>query len=481
MSITTRVIKNSSLLLATSFINNLMMFLLTLFTARYLGTSNFGLISSAISLVGVFTVLCDLGLSTYAIQKVSRDYSLTKKYFGTTFILRIIFSVITFFIFMVFVYLSNFTYEGNMVMIVMGIYMVFNSITTFYYSLFQSNEKMHFQTITNTVYSVSVFLIALIFIYLNANVIYVASSYALASILSATTGLIFKIRNYPKFEYCFDKEFLLELFKKGVPFGITAVFTSIYFWIASICLTYLSGSVAVGLFSSSQRLLLVLAALYVLFSNSVFPIMSQLFTTDRDKLNDLYHKILKFMLMLGFPIVTGTLIFSEEIINLIYGAEFVPGAGCLRILIFASAFMFISGTCTTLLGAINKQLSVTKVAIIGAVFSVILNMVLIYKYSYTGASIATVLTEILMVIMMLIILERTDFKLDIRRCISPIIKVFISSVIMGVILYYLNLSLLISIPISVIVYLIALLVTGAINSEDREILLGTLKGVMNRQ
>ena len=96
MSVTARVIKNSSLLMMASLINNVMTFILTLFTARYLGTHDFGLISSATSLVGVFGIFCDLGLSTYAIREVSRNKELTGVYFGTTLLFRVIFTLITF-------------------------------------------------------------------------------------------------------------------------------------------------------------------------------------------------------------------------------------------------------------------------------------------------------------------------------------------------------------------------------------------------
>ena len=150
MSVTTRVVKNSSLLLVSSVISNLMMFLLTLFTARYLGTFNFGLISSALSVVGIFGVFCDFGLGMYAIQKVSRNHDLTSRYFGTAFVLRLILTVVTFMAYLIFSSVGGFRDEAFDVMVVIGIYMFFNSLTTFYYSLYQSNEQMHYQTIVNT-------------------------------------------------------------------------------------------------------------------------------------------------------------------------------------------------------------------------------------------------------------------------------------------------------------------------------------------
>ena len=480
MSVTTRVVKNSSLLLVSSVISNLMMFLLTLFTARYLGTFNFGLISSALSVVGIFGVFCDFGLGMYAIQKVSRNHDLTSRYFGTAFVLRLILTVVTFMAYLIFSSVGGFRDEAFDVMVVIGIYMFFNSLTTFYYSLYQSNEQMHYQTIVNTFYSVGVFVAAMIFIYLGYNVVCIAAVYPIAMFLSFIIGYIIKIRHYPKFSYDFSRPFVKELIVNGVPFGITSVFTSIYFWIASIMLTFMSGSVAVGLFSSSQKLILVLSSVFMLISNAVFPVMSQLFVNDRIKLNALYQKMLKYMLILAFPIAVGVTIYSKDIINIIFGAEFLDAGLCLGVLIWATIFMFLSGTTSTLLNSINKQFFVTKVTMAGAIFSVVANIVLISMFSYVGASITSVLTELVVLILMFYALRNTEFKLDVGGKIKPIIQVVMANIIMGLVLVYLNLPFLEGVVVSVVVYLILLFVTGAINKEDREIIWSLFNQVRNR-
>ncbi|WP_461436193.1 flippase [Methanosphaera sp.] len=480
MTIATRVVKNSSFLILTSLISNVMMFLLTLVTARYLGTYNFGLISSALSVIGIFGVFCDLGLGYYAIQKVSRNHDLTSKYFGTAFVLRLILSILTFIAYVIFSYVSGFTGNAWGVMIVVGVYMFFSSLTNFYYSLYQSNEEMYYQTIVNTVYNVGVFLIALLFIYLKYDVVWIASSYPLAIILSFILGSFIKVRHYPKFTYDFSRKFLKELIVNSIPFGITGVFTSIYFWIAAIILTFMSGSVAVGLFSSSQKIILVLSALFVLLSNAVFPVMSQLFVQDKDKLNALYQKMLKYMLILSVPIAIGSYIYSYDIINIVFGSEYLEATVCLSILMFAAIFLFLSGTTSTLLNAINKQFLVTKVAAIGAVFSIIVNYILISKYSYIGASITSVLTELLVLILILYSLDKTEFRLDIKSTIKPIIQVLLANIVMVIVLFYLQLPFVLGVIVAVIVYLIALFVTGAINEEDRKIIIGLIEQVKNR-
>lgn len=480
MSVTSRVIKNSSLLLVASVINNLMAFFLTLFTARYLGAYDFGLISSATSFIGIFGIFCDLGFATYAIREVSRNKEVTGVYFGTVFFLRVISTIITFIIYMLFVFYNNFALDASQVMSLFGIYLIFNSLVGCYYSLFQSNEKMMYQTMGNVIYSVSVLLIILFIIIQGGTVITVTAGYPIAMFLSFVYCTYIAFKKYPKFSVCLKKSFLKKIFIKGIPFGISSVFTSIYFWIALIILTYMAGSTAVGLFSSSQKLLLVLSGIFYLFSNAVFPIMSELFTTDKKKLKDLYYKLMKYLLILGMAMAVGTFIYSKEIIYIVYGSEYVVGANSLTILIWAGIFMFLSGLSTTLLGAINKQFSVTKNAAFGALFSVIFNSIMIYFYSYIGASISTVCTEFMILVLMLYTLSKTEFHLTFRVSIKPFLQVVASNIIMAAVLMYLNLSFVMAVPVAAIIYVMALLITRAINKQDLEIIIGFFNDFKNK-
>ncbi|MBE6487924.1 MAG: flippase [Methanosphaera stadtmanae] len=477
MSVTTRVIKNSGLLMLASLIANIMTFILTLFTARYLGTANFGIISSATSMVGIFGILCDLGLSTYAIREVARDKSNTSVYFGTTLLFRALFTLITFLGYVVFILYNKFTADTTYVMILFGFYMIFNSFTTFYYSLYQSNEKMQYQTISNSIYSTLVLIISLIMIYYGMNVVYVAASYPIAMLLTLVYNGYIGFSKYPKFTVNLEKGFVKNLFVKGIPFGITVVFTSIYFWIALIILTFIGSSVDVGLFSSSQKLLIVLGTIFGFLSNAIFPVMSQLHTEDRDKLAKLYHKMMKYLLVLGLAIAVGTCLLSEDIIVLIYGASFVDAAPSLSILIWAGVFMFLTSGCTTLLGAINKQFTVTKIAAIGALVSVVVNSILISVYSFIGASYATVITEFTMIFLMLLVLSRTEYSISPRKAILPIIQIILANIIMAAVVIYLNQSFIISVPIAIVVYVIALFITGTVNKEDREIIKDLIKDI----
>ncbi|WP_455645842.1 flippase [Methanosphaera sp.] len=480
MSTATKIIKNSSLLIIATIINNLMTFILTLFTARYLGTYNYGVISSATSLVGILTVFTDLGLATYAIREVSRNNSLTSKYFGTVLFFRVIFSLIVFVLYIIFILNSNFDYEATLVMLLFGIYMVISSLTYCFNSLFQSNEQVQYQTIGTIIYSVSVLLIILLIIFYHGNVVSVAAGYPIAMLLSFIYTTYAAIKHYPKFKVSLEKEFIKELFIKGIPFGVSAAFTSIYFWIAQIILTYMSNSTAVGLFSSSQKLLLIVAAILTLFFNVIFPVMSRLFTTDKKQLKQLYHKVMKYALIMGIGMAVLVSFYSADIIYIIYGSEYVVGSKALTILIWAGMFMFLSNISSTMLGAINKQVTVTKITGAGALISIILNMIMIMEYSYIGASISTVIIEFIIVVLMLYALSKTEFSLSLKKSILPILQVIVSNIIMTIVVVICNLPFIIGVLIGLIVYLISLFITRAIDSEDREIIYNFINEIRNK-
>jgi O-antigen/teichoic acid export membrane protein len=94
------------------------------------------------------------------------------------------------------------------------------------------------------------------------------------------------------------------------------------------------------------------------------------------------------MLILGVPIAVGTTILASKIILLIFGYEYVPSIIVLQILVWTTAFSFVGGVFANLFQSTNRQIISTRIVVISAILNVILNIALIPKYSYTGASIA---------------------------------------------------------------------------------------------
>ena len=141
----------------------------------------------------------------------------------------------------------------------------------------------------------------------------------------------------------------------------------------------------------------------------------------------------------------------------------------MQILIWTVVFLFINGVATSLLNSIGKEYDVTKIYIIAAIFNIVVNYFLIPKYTYIGASVATVLSEILILGLMMYSISKTEYKPDISL-LKTVIKLVICGIILAIVLYLINVSLWLAIPIGLIVYIISLFLTKSIDDTDKYII-----------
>ena len=175
-------------------------------------------------------------------------------------------------------------------------------------------------------------------------------------------------------------------------------------------------------------------------------------------------------MLILLPLSIGVYLYSPYLINLIYSSEYALAAVPMQILIWTVVFMFINGVGTSLLNSIGKEISVTKSYVIAAVFNIILNCILIPRYTYIGASISTVLSEILIMAIMLYYISKTEYMPNKISLLKTVIKLIVSGAILFVVLDLLNLSLWLAIPVGLLVYIIALVVTKSIDDTDKYII-----------
>ena len=83
-----RIGKNISVLFLAQVISYILAFFYTIYAARYLGVSGFGILSFALAFTMIFAVMADLGLSTLLVRDVSRDVMILKKYLGNMALMK---------------------------------------------------------------------------------------------------------------------------------------------------------------------------------------------------------------------------------------------------------------------------------------------------------------------------------------------------------------------------------------------------------
>ena len=234
-------------------------------------------------------------------------------------------------------------------------------------------------------------------------------------------------------------------------------------------LTTLVGDYATGIYNATYKLVTVLTLFYSTYTAVIFPVMSKYYKNDESLLLISFEKSIKYLMLVMIPLAVATAFYSGDIIHLIYGHEYDAASSVLTILIWTVCLLFISGACNTLLNASHKEVSVTKIYAVAAVFNIVLNIFMIPHFSYNGAALTTVLSDVLIVIIQAYVIYKLGHRPN-RKLYSDLGKIIIGSGILGIILYILNLNMWVAIPVSIIIYLAITYLLRVFDDDDKYVI-----------
>ena len=463
------IFKNTSWLSISQVITSICAFFWTILIAIYLGVSDYGVVSFAISFTGLLGIIMDLGMSTYITREIAKHRDMVQKYFNNIFLFKLLLAIVLFFISGSLLYILGYSQLTILITLIFTIEIIFMSMLSFLNGVFQALEKVKYQSIGGILNSGLLLIGILITMGFNLGVIAIALAYTVAYSCYFSYMLInyMKKFGFPHFEL--DLPFIKKVLIESLPFGLTNFFYTIYFSIDIVMLSYLTGDYATGLYKSAYNIITVFTTFFVVYQAVVFPVMSKFFEESKDMIKVSYELSVKYLTLIIIPLSLGVFFYARPIVDLIYRNKYSLASSPVQILIWTVLFLFVNGAASILLNAIDKEKTVTKIYIIAALFNVCLNAALIPLYSYDGAAIATVLSEMLITVLTLHHIFRTDYKPDFGL-LKTILKLIICGIILFVAFYFLNLQIWLAIPVGFLIYLISLFITRSIDNTDKYII-----------
>ncbi len=470
MTTARNIAKNTSVLFIATIISYVLGFFINIYIARYLGAEGFGIISLALAITGIFAIFTDLGLNTLTIRDIARDKSLTHDYITNTAIIKIFLSFLTISLLILTVNIIGYSEEVKYVIYIIALSVILGAFVSIFNSVFQAVQKMEYMSIGNILNSVLLFAGVIIGIYFNFNIFFFAAIYLVANLLVLIYSFIAYIWKFSLPSFDINLSLWKSKLMEALPFGITNIFGSIYYWIDTVMLSVMVGNEVVGWYNAAYRLMFVFLSIYSVYMSSMFPVMSRFYETSGEFLKLSYERSFKYLLIISLPIAFGTTFIADKVILLIYGAEFIPAILTLQILIWTIPFLFINGLSGNLLNSINRQLTITKTTSLAAAFNIISNLVLIPRFSLFGSSVATVITEVLLLVILTHILLKTDY-LDWKSVLKSMPPILVSNLIVVIFVIFLrDINLFLLIMLSSGVYVLAIFLTRAIDDQDMAII-----------
>ena len=424
--------------------------ILIILAARILGASEYGRFSLSLSILSLFFVFADSGISSLVTRELSKKIKESKEYLSTSFYLKsllLIFSIIL-------VILAQFFIPSNKlkeIVLILLIMTALENIISFFYGIIRSTERMEKEALiylSEIIVSVGLGFFVL-FNFPSAKNL--AWAYSLGAIVAFLVALIV-LRKYLKiFFFYFQKKLVKKIALDAWPFAFLALVGRILTYTDVVMIGFLlRKSYLVGLYSAPLRVITFFQLPAILLAASILPSLSRKII-DKSEIV-LIKKSLVFLSAIALPLIAGGLILSREIILFLFGQEYLASAKIFSLLILVIFFLYFIIIFSHLLFAYNFQKKNALFLSLSALVNVFLNFILISKFSIVGAALATLFSQIFCFFLFLFEVKKIEKTWPITF--FDLRKIFFASLLMAVFLYLLKFF---SFPLPILIFLGALI------------------------
>ncbi|MCL6266236.1 flippase [Flagellimonas sp. 2012CJ39-3] len=374
---------------------------------RYLGPDQFGVLSYARSFVGIFTAFSSLGLNDIIIRELVKDQNQRNVLLGSSFGLQTLGSTVIMIILLISVHFNDNEPLTNKIILILGLITFlssFNVITSYLHS----NVKSKFYAITGLT---GILISSLLKVYLilgEYSLIYFV--YVLAFdmfFLALGLNWFYKKMGNSPFQWRFSRKVAISLLKDAWPLVLSGIIISIYMKIDQVMIKEFLASSDVGQYAAAVRLSEAWYFIPTIICSSLFPAIINAKLRDGKLYMDRLQRLYNLMVVLGVSIVLPVLLFSDWMINVLYGSAFDQSAAVLNIHILGSVFVFLGVANQKWFISENFQKYNILCLGFGMLANVLLNLFLIPKYGIIGAAYATFISQFIASVLAPVLFSKT--------------------------------------------------------------------------
>ncbi len=384
--------KITSWLFAEKIFRILISFVVTIFVIRYLGPKDFGDLSYAISFYGLFSAISILGLESISIRELVKYPEKRDSIIGSVFFLRLAGGVVTIILIALTLYISGEPADISILILIISTSAIFQSFSVIDY-YFRAEVKAKYSVYVMTASVLFTSSLKILLIILEAPLIYFAIVFSVDFFIAAAGFLlVYKHNKLKIINWEFRKETAMNLLKNSWPLILSGLVIAIYTKIDQVMIKNMLDSKELGYYATAVKLSEAWYFIPIALTNSLFPaIINAKKVSNKFYLNRM-QKLYDILAWMAISIAVPVSIFSQDIINILYGSEFQSAAPVLTIYIWAGVAVFLGVASSQYLITENfTKLSFFR-TLIGMVINVILNLVLIPKYGIIGAAYATLIS-----------------------------------------------------------------------------------------
>lgn len=382
------ILENSLFIFISKFIDTFGGILSVIILARFLDTAGFGIYAYILSIFLALQPVVNLELDKITIRELatSLDKSRFMKDVRTlkSLMLVVFFTLFTFGI--IFTKQPANIRAGLFLCLISEIFIQYNMLNVSFLIVFQ---KAVWDSYANA-FSKFFFLAWIIVGWLlHKDIVYVFAGYLISNFIRfALLTLLIRLKIYKTGMNWAPGKFLY-LLRESLPITIASFIIGLTFRIDIFVLKYYLGDTPVGLFYSIHKIILVIQIIPVSLLNAFFPHLSYTARENSGEYMNMYKKVFELLFLTATAVILFNLLFSREIISILYGKGYEDAHTGFMLLIPVSLFLFLDYLNTLSLTSLNRQKFLLYSGIAAFVTNTALDMILVPRMGMEGACIGT--------------------------------------------------------------------------------------------
>lgn len=380
----------------------LISFIATFYIARYLGPSNFGELSYALSFVAIFSFIASFGIDAVLYRELIAKPEKRNELMGSAMAIKLATSLLAILVTIISAYFFSPKDVSFWLIIILSLSFFFQSTFIINYE-FGAAVKAKKISILSLSINLAINIAKIAVIFLEQGVLFLALILVCESIFYAVGYLYLRYKTFGSLlNWKFNSSVTKSLLYDSWPFIFSGAFALVYARIDQIMLKHIIDATSVGIYDAAVRLAELWYFIPVVIVGSLFP---ALVNAKQHSIHE-YKKrtLLLFLLISALAITIAAIvtITAKPLVGLVFGELFLDSAIVLQVYIWALVPISLITLFNNVLLAENAKKILFVSALLGMSINIFGNYLLIPTHQAFGAAIATLISSAIMSIFLMI-------------------------------------------------------------------------------
>lgn len=386
------VIKNAGWIIGCRVIQSLISLVIGLITARYLGPSNYGVISYVASVVAFALPIMQLGLTHTLVRELVKSPDQEGEILGTSLVINILSSFFCVIGSIAFVAVANAGEQETILVCVLYSFTLVFQATEMTQYWFQAKLLSKYPSVATLCAYIVVALYKIYLLVTQKGVIWFAFSNVLEYFLvSVILMVVYKKIGDQRLSVSW--RIGRKMLSRSKYYIIPSLMVMIFQHTDRIMIKLMIGEAETGLYSAAITCVGITGFVFAAVIDSARPTILE----EKERSQALYEKrviqLYSIITCMSLAQSIGMTLLAKPLVLLLYGEAYSKTAGILCIAVWYVTFSYYGSVRNVWILAESKQKYLFGINIVGAIANVLLNLFLIPVWGAVGAAIASLVTQ----------------------------------------------------------------------------------------